>query len=53
MLPLRACTHSSQLQWDERYEPFIQRAGFLELVRPFLASLPPLNPALLTVAVDR
>jgi hypothetical protein len=53
MPPLRARTHSSQLCWDERYKPYIWRAGFLKLVRTFLAGLPPLNPVLLTVAVDR
>jgi hypothetical protein len=50
---LRPRTHNRQLRWDERYAPYIRHAGFLELVRVVNRGLPPLNPALLTAAVDR
>jgi hypothetical protein len=50
---LKPRTHTRQLRWDERYAPYKQRAGFLELVRVVREGLPPLNPALLSVAVDR
>ena len=51
--PLRPRTHTRAHQWDERYAPYIQRAGFLELVRVVNHGLPPLDPVLLTTAVDR
>ena len=51
--PLRPRTHTMAHQWDERYAPYIWRAGILELVRVVNYSLPPLDPALLTVVVDR
>ena len=50
--PLRPCTHTRAHQWDERYAPYIWRAGFLELVRVVNYGLPTLDPALLTAAVD-
>ena len=51
--PLRPRTHIRAYQWDERYAPYIRRVGFLELVRVVNYGLPPLDPALLTAAVDR
>ena len=51
--PLRPRTHTRAHQWDERYAPYIRHAGFLELVRIVNHGLPPLDPALLTAAVDR
>ena len=50
---LRPCTHTRAYQWDERYAPYIRRAGFIELVRIVNYGLLPLDPALLTTAVDR
>ena len=50
--PLRARPHTRAYQWDERYAPYIWRASFLELVRVVNYGLPPLDLALLTVAVD-
>jgi hypothetical protein len=50
---LKSRAHTRQLRWDERYAPYIRRAGFLELVCVVREGLPPLNPALLSVAVDR
>ena len=46
--PLRPYTHTRTHKWDERYAPYIWRAGFLELVRVVNYGLPSLNPALLT-----
>ena len=51
--PLRPRTHTRAHQWDERYAPYIRRAGFIELVRIVNYGLLPLDPALLTTAVDR
>ena len=51
--PLRPRTHTRAHQWDERYAPYIRRAGFLELVRVVNHGLAPLDPALLTAAVHR
>ena len=51
--PLRPHTHTRAHQWDERYAPYIRRAGFLELVRVVNHVLLPLDPTLLTAAVDR
>jgi hypothetical protein len=53
-LPLmKPHTHTRQLRWEERYAPYIWRADFLELVCVVREGLPPLNPALLSAAVDR
>lgn len=52
LTPLRLRTHSVHV-WDERYAPYIRRAGFLSLVRMYNCGLPPLDPALLTAALDR
>jgi hypothetical protein len=52
LTPLRARVHHVHA-WNERYAPYIRRAGFLELVRVYNSGLPPLDPALLTAAVDR
>jgi len=43
--PLRPRTHTRAHQWDDRY-------AVLELVRVVNYDLPPLDPALLTAAVD-
>ena len=51
--PLRPRTHIRVHQWDERYAPYIRRASFLELVRVVNHGLLPLDPALLTAAIDR
>ena len=53
LLTLRPRTHTRGHQWDERYAPYIRRAGFLELVRVVNHGLLPLDPALLTAAIDR
>ena len=53
LLTLRTYTHTRAHQWDKRYALYIRRAGFLELVRVVNYGLPPLDPALLTAAVDR
>ena len=45
--PFRPRTHTRAHQWDERYAPYIRRAGFLELVRVVNYGLPPLDPTLL------
>ena len=50
---LRPHTHTRAYQWDERYAPYIRRTGFLDLVRVVNHGLPPLDPALLIVAVNR
>ena len=50
--PLRPRTHSRAHQWNEHYALYIQRAGFLELVRVVNHGLPPLDPALLTAVID-
>ena len=52
LVPLRLRTHQPH-HWDERYQPYIKRVGFLEIVRVFNTGLPILDPALLTAAVDR
>ena len=51
--PLRPCTHTRAQQWDESYASYIRRAGFLKLVRVVNYGLPPLDPALFIIAVDR
>ena len=50
---LRPRTHTALLDWDERYAPYLARAGFEELARVVVAGLPPLDWALLTALVDR
>jgi hypothetical protein len=50
--PLRVRTHRVH-SWDERYAPYIEQAGFIEIVRVYNSSLPTLDPALLTAFVDR
>ena len=50
--PLRIRTHSP-LKWDERYAPYIGRAGFLPLARLVTTRLPMLDNAALTALVDR
>jgi len=50
---LRPHTHNRVYQWDERYVPYIWRAGFLELIRVVNYGLLALDPALLTAAIDR
>jgi hypothetical protein len=52
LTPLRARVHHVHA-WNERYATYIQRAGFLEVVRVYNSGLPQLDPALLTAAVDR
>ena len=52
LVHLRLRTHQSH-RWDERYRPYIQRAGFLEIVWVFNTGLMILDPTLLTAAVDR
>jgi hypothetical protein len=51
--PLRPRTHKRLLQWDKCYVSYIRHAGFLELVHVVNKGLPPLNPSLLSAAVDR
>ena len=51
--PLRPRTHTRTHQWDERYTPYIRHASLLELVRVVNHGLSPLDPALLTAAIDR
>ena len=46
-------THKVALRWDERYVPYLQQAGLLDLARVVNAGLPPLDPCLLTAMVDR
>jgi hypothetical protein len=52
LTPLRPCTHSWH-RWDERYAPYLERAGFLPLVQIVNYGLPPLDLALLSALVDR
>lgn len=53
LTPLKPRVISSQAPWFEEYAPYIQRAGFLEIVRVVNKGVPSLNPSLLTAAVDR
>jgi hypothetical protein len=46
-------THTHVLQWDERYAPYLRRAGLLDIARVVNAGLPPLDPPLLTALIDR
>ena len=50
--PLRAHTHSP-LRWDERYAPYLRRAGLLPLALVVCAGLPVMDALLLTAFVDR
>ena len=52
LAPLRARTHSL-LRWDERYVPYLRRAGMLPLARVVCAGLPAMDAPLLTTFVDR
>ncbi|TVU34636.1 hypothetical protein EJB05_16477, partial [Eragrostis curvula] len=49
---LRSRTHSA-MPWDERYAPFIRRAGLLPLARTVNAGLPRIDAPALTALVDR
>lgn len=51
--PLRLRTHAAGPEWDDRYATYMERAGFLELVRTVNQGLPNCDPALLSAAVDR
>ena len=53
LISLRPRTHNRAHQWDERYVPYIRCVSFLELVWVVNFGLPALDPALLTIAVDR
>jgi hypothetical protein len=53
LVVLRPRTHTALLDWDERYRPYLNRAGFEDLVRVILSGLPPLDLGLLTALVDR
>jgi hypothetical protein len=50
--PLRICTHNP-LHWEERYEPFKRRAGFLLLARLINRGLPLMDAAALMTLMDR
>jgi hypothetical protein len=50
--PLRICTHNP-LTWDDCYESFIYRAGFLSLAQLFTHGLPLMDSTALTTLVDR
>jgi hypothetical protein len=50
--PLRIRTHNP-LTWDERYELFVRRAGFLSLARLVTRGMPLMDAATLTTLVDR
>ena len=52
LAPLRARTHSP-LRWDERYVPYLRRAGMLPLARVVCAGPPVMDAPLLTTFVDR
>lgn len=45
--------HVRALRWDPHYVSYLQRAGFLELAQTVVSSLPDLDTALLTAAIDR
>jgi hypothetical protein len=51
-LLLRIYMHSP-LSWDERYAPFIRRAGFLPLARIMSGHLSLMDSAVLMTLVDR
>ncbi|CAL4969953.1 unnamed protein product [Urochloa decumbens] len=50
--PLRIRTRHP-LQWDDRYTPYLRRAGFLPLARLVKDGLPKMDNAALTALVDR
>uniref|UniRef100_K4ALF9 Aminotransferase-like plant mobile domain-containing protein n=1 Tax=Setaria italica TaxID=4555 RepID=K4ALF9_SETIT len=50
--PLRPRTHTP-LEGDDRYAPYLQRAGFLLLATLVKAGLPKMDNAALTALVDR
>ena len=50
--PLRPRTHSP-LRWDERYAPYLRRAGLLPLARVVNEGLPAMDGPLLIAFVDR
>nr|XP_034577544.1 uncharacterized protein LOC117841082 [Setaria viridis] len=50
--PLRPHTHTP-LEWDDRYAPYLQRAGFLPLATLVKVGLSKMNNATLTALVDR
>ncbi|XP_072148053.1 protein MAIN-LIKE 2 [Setaria viridis] len=50
--PLRPQVHSP-LRWDERYVPYLQRTGFLDIAVVVAAGLSPMDGPLLTAMVDR
>uniref|UniRef100_K4AIL3 SWIM-type domain-containing protein n=1 Tax=Setaria italica TaxID=4555 RepID=K4AIL3_SETIT len=50
--PLRPRVHSP-LRWDERYVPYLHRAGFLDIALVVAEGLPPMDGPLLTAMVDR
>ena len=52
MPPLRPRTHRP-LEWDERYAPYLSRAGFLSLAQAINAGLPDIDGPLLTAFIDR
>ncbi|CAL5052499.1 unnamed protein product [Urochloa decumbens] len=52
LIPLRIRTHTP-LAWDERYAPFLHRAGFLPLALLVKDGLPKMDNAALTALVDR
>jgi hypothetical protein len=49
---MRPRTHGT-LGWDERYAPYLLRAGFLPLARAINAGLPDVDGPLITAFVDR
>ncbi|CAN6207772.1 unnamed protein product [Urochloa humidicola] len=50
--PLYPRTHAP-LEWDDRYTPFLRRAGFLPLAKLVKEGLPKMDNAALTALVDR
>jgi hypothetical protein len=40
------------MRWDERYSPYLERAGFLHLARAIVAGLSQMDGALLSAFVD-
>lgn len=49
--PLRPRVHKP-LAWDEKYAPYMRRAGLLPLVRMIQGGLPMMDRAALTALVD-
>jgi hypothetical protein len=50
---LRMRTHATVLRWDDRYAPYLARAGLHDLARVVNAGLLDLDAPLLTAFVDR